>query len=272
MDTSLILCETCGVEHSEATAQAGPCNICQDDRQYLPKTGQSWVTLDELQQRGQQLSFSEVHPDLWEIWPEPRLGIGQHSLLVRTVEGNLLWDPPASIDQKSIDQVQKLGGISAIASSHPHMFGLQLEWSAAFDNAPVYVAAADQQWLRRTGPAIELWSERAQPLPQLTLIQTGGHFPGSAVAHWSVGSGVLLTGDTIFPVPSGWVTFMRSYPNYIPLSAAVVRRISKQISTLEFDRLQGNFGNVIPKDAKAIVAKSAERYAAWVSGANDHLC
>ncbi|WP_394938949.1 MBL fold metallo-hydrolase [Psychromicrobium sp. YIM B11713] len=272
MDTSLILCESCGVEHSTEALTAGDCRICRDDRQYLPPSGQSWITLGELLERDQRLGFREVHPGLWEIQPEPRLGIGQHSILLRTSSGNLLWDPPASIDPASIARVQELGGIAVIASSHPHMFGLQLEWSAAFSDAPVYVAAADQRWLQRTGPAIQLWSERLQLLPEVSLLQTGGHFPGSAVAHWAAGEGVLLTGDTIFPVPSGWVSFMRSYPNYLPLSPAIVRRVAARVSTLEFDRIHGNFGNVIPRNAKAVINESAERYAAWASGENDQLC
>ncbi|AJT41459.1 MBL fold metallo-hydrolase [Psychromicrobium lacuslunae] len=271
MNTSVVLCETCGVEHSSETLKAGDCKICQDDRQYLPRSGQSWVTLADLVSREQQMEFAEVHPRIWEIQPTPRMGIGQHSILLRTSAGNLLWDPPAFIDAASIARVEELGGIAAIASSHPHMFGVQLEWSAAFSNAPVYVAEADRQWLRREGAAIRYWSESEQVLPEVKLVQTGGHFPGSAVAHFSAGEGVLLSGDTIFPTPSGWVTFMRSYPNYIPLSPNLVRHITQRISTLDFNRLHGNFGNVIPEQAKEVVNASAERYIAWASGQNDHL-
>src|SRR4029453_3387775 len=104
--------------------------------------------------------------------------------------------------------------------------------------------------------------------PGLTLYQPGGHFPGSAVVHWAVGAdgrGVLLSGDTIFPNPGGKsASFMRSYPNRIPLSADGVDRVPKGREGLEFDRVYGNFAKSIDKDARSIVRFSADRHMAWV--------
>jgi len=111
-------------------------------------------------------------------------------------------------------------------------------------------------------------------LPGITLHQPGGHFPGSGVAHWTGadGRGVLLSGDTIMPTPHGHaVSFMRSYPNNIPLSAAVVRRVADAVAPLSFDWLYGNFAGMVPADAHEVVARSADRYVAWVSGEHDHL-
>lgn len=268
----LWLCATCGVEHPAAPDPPGRCEICTDERQYVPLTGQPWTTLAELEAAGRATHVRAVEPGLWGITVEPRTGIGQQALLVVTPRGNLLWDVPAYIDPAGVARVRELGGIAAIAASHPHMYGVQLEWSAAFDDAPVYVAEADRRWLARTGPAVRTWSEPFEVLPGVTLTQPGGHFPGSAAAHWlgADGRGVLLTGDTIYPVQDpGWVTFMRSYPNYIPLSAAVVRRVADSVAGLEFDRLYGNFGNAVRSDAREAVRRSAERYIAWVSGSRD---
>ncbi|MDN5727495.1 MAG: hypothetical protein L0G99_16445 [Propionibacteriales bacterium] len=65
---------------------------------------------------------------------------------------------------------------------------------------------------------------------------------------------------------------MRSYPNNIPLSAAVVRRIADHVGRYEFARLYGNFaGPPVPADGRAVVQRSAERYAEWVSGVHDDL-
>ncbi len=87
----------------------------------------------------------------------------------------------------------------------------------------------------------------------MTLIQPGGHFPGSAVVHWAAGAegkGVILAGDTIFANPDRTsVSFMRSYPNRIPLSGAVVDRVAKALDVFAYDRLYGNFGASIPADA-----------------------
>jgi hypothetical protein len=67
------------------------------------------------------------------------------------------------------------------------------------------------------------------------------------------------------------VTFLRSYPNRIPLSPAVVQRITAIVSEVPFDRLYDNFGRPIAADAAAAVTASAERYCAWVRGDFDEL-
>jgi hypothetical protein len=64
---------------------------------------------------------------------------------------------------------------------------------------------------------------------------------------------------------------MRSYPNRIPLSAAVVERVTSTVETLSFDRLYDNFGHTIDSDARAVVRRSADRYKGWVSGDFDDL-
>jgi hypothetical protein len=129
--------------------------------------------------------------------------------------------------------------------------------------------------VQREDPVIQEWRGTERILPGVTLIEGGGHFPGAAVAHIATGAGgkgSVLVGDTIAPVAaSGWVTFMRSYPNQIPLSAGLVQRIVNRLEPYEYDRLYGLTGGVLHSDAKAAVRRSAERYIAWVSGANDHF-
>lgn len=129
------------------------------------------------------------------------VGIGQTSPLVQTPAGNLLWDPPGFIDDESVAAVTSRGGVRWIAASHPHMFGVQLEWSAAFGDAPVFVNAADAQWLGRR-PAITEWDDELTLTRGPTLHRIGGHFPGSAVAHWEHGAdgrGTLLSGTPSCP-------------------------------------------------------------------------
>lgn len=267
------ICATCAVEHAEPLPEV--CAICADERQWVPASGQRWTTLPELAASGTTVEVVELEPDLHGITARDGVGIGQQSKLVRTPAGNLLWDPTGFLDDDGVAQVRALGGVAAIAASHPHMFGVQVEWSRAFDDAPVLVAEADLEWLARPDPAIEPWSGQREILPGVTLSQPGGHFPGSAVAHWAAGAegrGVLLSGDTIFANPDRTsVSFMRSYPNRIPLSAAVVERIAAHVGRFAFDRLYHNFEGTIPADAAAVVQRSAARHAAWVRGDFDHL-
>jgi hypothetical protein len=68
----------------------------------------------------------------------------------------------------------------------------------------------------------------------LTLIRCGGHFEGGTVLHWAGGSGgkgALLTRDIIQVAPDRKnVSFMYSYPNYIPLPASAIERIVKAVT------------------------------------------
>ncbi|WP_025777742.1 hydrolase [Brevibacterium sp. VCM10] len=270
--SDVTICRTCGVETT--TPLPDLCPICADDRQWVPASGQQWTTRTELESEGHRLTISEREPGLFAIRVEPKLGIGQTCYLACTDAGNVLFDVPAYIDAEAVAAVRDLGGVAAIAASHPHMFGTQLEWSAAFDDAPVFVCRADLDWVQRTGRAICPYFHEAEPVPGVRLRRTGGHFPGSAVAVWTGadGTGVMLSGDSIGPVArSGWVTFMRSFPNYLPLSAAVVRRIAASVNDLDFDRMYGNFGQSIASEAHSAVQTSAERYAEWVSGEHDRL-
>ena len=250
------------------------CPICADERQWMPDQGQIWTTREQLESEGHRVSISEREPGLYALRVEPKLGIGQTCYLAQTAEGNLLFDVPPYIDAEAVTAVAELGGVQAIAASHPHMFGLQLEWSAAFGAAPVFVCRADAEWLQRTDERIWKYYHETRPLPTVTLQRVGGHFAGSAIALWRGhdGVGVMLSGDSIGPVAKqGWVTFMRSFPNYLPLSANVVRRIAASVADLDFDRMYGNFGQVISAGAHSAVQTSAQRYAAWVSGAHDDL-
>lgn len=266
------ICRTCAVEHAEAT---GVCAICADERQWVPSDGQHWTTLDELAREGHSTQVREVEPDLFGITVEPKVGIGQQAHLVRTPEGNLLWDPTGYLDEPAVARIRELGEVAAIAASHPHMFGVQVQWSKALGDVPVLVAAPDMEWVARPDPVIRPWSGSYQIASGLTLVQTGGHFPGSSVGHWRAGAagrGVLLCSDTIQTNPDrASVTFMRSFPNRVPLSARVVERVTAAVERLEFDRMYDNMGRCLDGDARAIVRRSADRYIGWVSGDFDHL-
>ncbi|MFN8202903.1 MAG: hypothetical protein U0S48_10085 [Solirubrobacteraceae bacterium] len=268
----VVICETCGVEHARAE---GVCAICADERQWVPAGGQRWTTLDELRAGGRRAQVREVEPDLFAVTVQPKVGIGQTAYVVRTPVGNVLWDPVGYVDDAAAQRLAELGAVIAITASHPHMYGAQVEWSRALRGAPVLVSAADQHWVARPDPVIETWDGRRELAPGLTLIQLGGHFPGSAVIHWGAGAGgrgVLLSSDTIQANPDrSSVTFMRSYPNRIPLSPGVVERLAHAVGELAFDRLYDNFDRTIDACAARVVRRSAARYAGWIRGDFDTL-
>ena len=259
------ICVTCGNQYA-ATEQPPPhCLICEDERQYVNPQGQAWTTLDELQRKHHNIVGS-LEPGLSEIGTEPKFAIGQRALLVQGSKGNVLWDCVSLIDDATIEAVENLGGISSLAMSHPHLFGSMVEWSRAFDNAPIHLHVDHRPWVQRSDPVIEFWEGETFELKEgLTLQRCGGHFEGSTVLLWPDGAdghGVLLTGDTMYVAPDRQhVSFMYSYPNFIPLPATVVYRIVESVMPLRFDRIYGHFFDLeIEADAKRVVQRSAERY------------
>ena len=118
----------------------------------------------------------------------------------------------------------------------------------------------------RPSERIHFWEGDRLELPDgLSVHRLGGHFEGNSVLHWPAGAagrGALLTGDTLQVVSDRrWVSFMRSYPNLIPLSAREVRRIAAAATALEFDRIYGGWwDSIVATDARAAVGRSAERY------------
>ena len=260
------VCRACGVQYAPASAPPAACPICLDERQYLPPGGQAWTSVDELRGTGQGYEIRELEPGLTGLRCLPQLGIGPVGYLVQTPAGNLLWDCPSFVDQGIITEVRARGGLAAISASHPHFYGAMADWSAAFSDAPILLPEADQAWVMRPDAPVRFWQDSAELLPGLVAVRCGGHFDGSSVLHWPAGAGghgALFTGDTIMVVPDRrFVSFMRSYPNLIPLPAEAVAGIAAAVEPLRFDRIYGNPGweKVVAAGAKESVARSADRY------------
>jgi glyoxylase-like metal-dependent hydrolase (beta-lactamase superfamily II) len=265
------ICQTCGVQHVASEGPPQSCIICDDERQYIGRGGQQWTTLAEMREAGYQSRIRNVDPGLDAIDTRPRFAIGQRALLAHSRHGNFLWDCISYIDGETVDRVNEIGGLAGISVSHPHFYGVMIEWSHAFGGVPVYIPAADRQWVVRPDPAIRWYEGSQEVLPGLTLVQCGGHFEGSAVLHWADGAegrGALLTGDSISVTQDRrYVTFMRSYPNYIPLSAAAIRGILDSLRPYRFDRIYGGWwGSDVRENAREAVERSAERYIRQIRG------
>ena len=260
------ICKTCGTQFAETERPPEGCPICGDERQYIGWNGQEWTRLDELQKSHHNV-IKAVEPGLTGIGTHPDFAIAQRALLVQSPHGNILWDCISLIDEPTIAAVRALGGVSAIAISHPHYYSSMVEWSRAFD-APVYLHTDDCQWVMRPDPRIEFWEGETKTLGEgLTLIRCGGHFPGGTVLHWAGGAGgrgALLSGDILTVVSDRrYVSFMYSYPNLIPLPAGRVRKIAAAVEPYAFERIYGAWWErVVQADGKAAVACSAERYIA----------
>ena len=265
------ICATCGTQYPDSAAPPLHCLICEDDRQYVGQHGQQWTTLEALRAEHHTV-IREEEPNLIGIGTEPKFAIGQRALLIQRPAGNILWDCITYIDADTVAAVEQLGGVSAIAISHPHYYSSMVEWSRAFGDVPIYIHVDEREWVVRPDAPVEFWQGEQLPLgDDVTLVRCGGHFPGSMALHWADGAegkGALLTGDTINVVQDRrWVSFMYSFPNLVPLSPASVERIVAAVEPFAFDRLYAAwFGSVVATDAKTAVQRSARRYIQAVVG------
>jgi hypothetical protein len=258
------ICVTCGTQFAATEHAPDHCPICEDERQYVGHEGQQWTTLEDLQ-RTHSNTIRLEEPGLYGIGSTPRFAIGQRALLVQHPNGNVLWDCISLLDEATIKRINELGGISKIVISHPHFYSSMIEWAYEF-GASIHLPATDRQWLNRPDPKIQFWDGDSLELQSgLRVIRCGGHFDGSSVLHWQAGAndqGVLLTGDTITVVADRrFLTFMRSYPNQIPLHPNAIRHIWKAVEPLRFERIYGGWWDaIVPENARERVRISAQRY------------
>lgn len=261
------MCVFCANEFPPGETPPAMCPICDDDRQWLPESGPGFMPLDESADNA--LTTDEVESGLTALTVRPSVGIGQRGFVIATSDGNILWEPPGFIGPALVEWLERHGGLAAVAASHPHLVGASVSLSHRFGRVPVYYNDFDRRWVTRPDPVIEFWTDTADLPGGVRLVRCGGHFPGSAVLHLpdaANGRGAILTGDTVKGVMQpGMVTFMRSYPNMIPLSPRLVRQIVDRIGELRFDRLYDAFGVVIDHDARGVVETSARRYIGWAT-------
>ncbi len=264
----LFTCFQCGAQFPESDKPPAACPVCEDERQFVHWGGQKWLAREEL---------AAAHKIVWRddlglpgLGMEPSFAIGQRALLLREADGCVMWDCLPLATEEAVDYVRSLGGLKAIAISHPHYYGAVVDWSAAF-GAPAYLHGDDRAFVTRPHRGIVPWQGEALKLSgDITLIRTGGHFAGGTVLHWRAGAdgrGALLTGDIAqVAMDRRTLSFMYSYPNYIPLNAEAVKRIARAVKPFAFDRIYGAWwGRNIASGAKAAFDASVRRYLAAIA-------
>jgi len=251
------ICRTCGVQYDEAP---DVCRICADERQYVGWKGQRWTSAAELTAEGHR---GVVRPEgaggIHGVGADPSTFIGQRALLVPGAGGNVLWDCVSIVDDETVEAVRALGGISAIALSHPHFYGSMVEWSEAFGGVPIYVHEADREWVCRPGHVVHWSGDTHEVLPGRTLVNCGVHFDGGTVLH---AGDSLFTGDIVMVVMDRrFVSFMYSYPNLIPERPERIERAVGLLDEFPYDAIYGGWwGRVVPRNARAAVDASVRRY------------
>ncbi len=261
------MCVQCGVQFAASAAPPAHCPICEDERQYVRWDGQAWTTSQELA-RTHKLTMRD-DAGVLAFGIEPRFAIGQRALLAETPDGNVLWDCVSLVSEEAVAEIERRGGLQAIAISHCHYYSVIVEWSEAFGGVPIHIHADDRQWVMRPHAAVNFWEGETLAInPSLTIIRCGGHFAGGQVLHWErAGGKALLAGDILQVVPTRrHVSFMYSYPNYIPLNAEIVRKIAAAVEPFDYDHIYGAWWNTnIIGGAKEAMKVSVARYLAAIA-------
>ncbi|MBN8191276.1 hypothetical protein JI667_03860 [Bacillus sp. NTK074B] len=264
------ICETCGVQYEHTPQIPERCVICEEERQYVSPSGQAWTTIEKMKEKPFRNKITLEESGLYSVKTIPEFAIGQTAYLIQEEGFNLLWDCISYLDEETISEIARLGGLDAIALSHPHYYSTQVDWAETFD-VPIYIHEDDREWVMRKSDRIVYWSgESLQLHSGLTIHRLGGHFKGGSILHWKEGcgsKGILLTGDIIQVVADRqWVSFMYSYPNLIPLPARKVVQMAKVVKDMKFHRLYNAFHRVVKENAHERVQKSAERYVKALEG------
>jgi|SRR5665811_369151 len=266
------ICLACSTQFPPESGVPESCPICTDDRQYIPDAGQRWTTLAAELGHHHNV-FEEVEPGVTRISTVPKFGIGQHAWLVETAECRILWDLVGYVDETTIAWIERRGGVDAIAISHAHYYSTMVEWSQALGDVPILLHEANRQWVVRPDERVRYWSgDTLAPCAGVSLIRTGGHFPGGTVMHVDGvvhphNAGLLFVGDILQVVQDRhMVSFMYSYPNDIPLDPGSVRRIADMVKPFAFDRIYGAFpGGIVPDRGSEVVRESADRYIRYIT-------
>lgn len=258
----LKVCTACGTQYPEDHTE-NKCIICEDERQAVPQSGQSWTTHEKLLEK-HSVKIKKINDKLYEFLVNPTFSIGQRAFLIISENGNVLWDCIPLLDEGAIEFIKSKGGLEAIAFSHPHYYSNMRMWAEAF-NCKIYIHEKDQEWVVSKGSYIEYWNgDYIELWDQLKLHHIGGHFEGSSVIEipWMSENGILLIGDTMYLSPSmKHFATMRSYPNRIPLPLNEIRRIEKRFDEITFDTIYGFYSyQNVENNAKEIVRSSFEKY------------
>ncbi len=220
----LFICTACGTQFPESDKPPAQCPICEEERQYVPARGQTWTTLEALSQSHMNALARISSRALSASAPVSRSASARccckrRAAMCCGIASRRSMPRPSPRSRRS-------AGCKAIAISHPHFYTTMVEWAKAFD-CPVYVHAADKEWIMRPDPAIQHVGRRnarimgrrdADPLRRSFRGGSGAALAGREQPRGIVCSGDILTVAT----DRKWLSFMRSYPNFIPLSAREV--------------------------------------------------
>ncbi|CAM2907486.1 MULTISPECIES: MBL fold metallo-hydrolase [Methylobacterium] len=231
-------CDNCGFwqRHFEAPPS---CPMCLDARHVVPQDGWRFRTTREAQDAF-PCHWQELEPGVWRFWNEPVSGIGPSAYLIRTENGNMGFEGCPVFSEAALDQIETLGGMQVLSSSHPHAYGALVQLQDRFD-PELCLPAADFTWsaaLQVSWP----YDDVLEPLPGLELHRTAGHFDGHAVL-FDRARNICFCGDALKfeldpadPRRATTISAHKAFVRGVPLTAKELERYRAVFAQFEFDQ------------------------------------
>ncbi|MGF1502763.1 MAG: MBL fold metallo-hydrolase [Paracoccaceae bacterium] len=211
------------------------CPICMDTRNALPEDGWDFKT-EAFAETTFTTSWRQVDDDLWAFTARPKFGLGATGWLTTRDDGNVMFESCPWYSADALEQIRSLGGIRALAASHPHGYGALWQLQRVF--APILtIHRADIPYskaFRVTWPADDVH----EIAPGLTLHHVGGHYEGHSVLH-DMANRRLFVGDSLkidqteFGVSTA-ISCHKAYHYEIPLSHGELARYVEVFRQLPF--------------------------------------
>ncbi len=288
-----LICNACGHQFPSADrTSVTTCHICDDPRQFVPASGQTFTTMKELR-KSHRNEFTPYHgdPRITFISTTPSFAIGQSATLIKTPKGNILWDCITLLDDETVQRIKDAGGLLCIAISHPHFYSAHVQWARAF-GCPVHLASEDVEWATLSSSHHQLVSQIETNLYDTgaKLVKLGGHFPGSLTLLFD---GNLFHADTLMTSPAALgkynvdatgaprqpppglssFSFLWSIPNRIPLSADEMARMWDVLHHYDFHATHSSFPNtsIQSPSVKASVLESMKIQSKFMGHPNHAL-
>jgi glyoxylase-like metal-dependent hydrolase (beta-lactamase superfamily II) len=209
------------------------------------------------------IKITRLNDRLYTLEITPGFAITQRAFLVISDHGNILWDCIPLLTDEAVEFINSVGGLKAIAFSHPHYYSNMNDWAEKF-GCPVYIHIGDEPYVYYNTGLVHFWEgERLELWDDMSVIHIGGHFPGSSVVRIPTQTnGTLLTGDTFIITPAKkHIAIMYSYPNRMLLHRDAFAAAYQKAKDIPFDTMHSAFdGEDLILNAKEIFDASMQRY------------
>ncbi len=154
--------------------------------------------------------MQELYPDLWQTAPQYPFGpdVSTRAYLWRRDSGNVLFYNTGLPDE--LDAIERLGGVAWHYLSHRDEVAPSLATIHQRFGAQLCCHALEAAAVARVQAPDVCFDAPHSPLPDLYVLPTPGHTPGSSCFRVQ-GAGdltYLFTGDTLFPDGTGWGTYV----------------------------------------------------------------